>query len=120
MSHYIDGFVFAIATDRIDEYKQIAQTAAAIWKEHGAIDYWESVGDDLDIEGMVSFKTIAGAKEDETVIFSWVVYPSRAARDKANAAIMADERTKNMMDNDNPPFDCKRMAMGGFRELVHG
>lgn len=121
MARYIDGFVIPVPTANLDDYRRLAEQASAVWKEHGALDYWECVGDDLDSEaaGMVSFATIAQAKPDESVIFAWVVFASREARDAVNAKIMADPRMREMMDPDKPIFDWKRMAYGGFRELVH-
>lgn len=119
MGKYIDGFVIPLKKDRVDDYKRIAEKAAAIWKEHGALDYWECVGDDLATNDMVPFPQLAQAGPDETVVFAWVVFASREARDRANEKIMADPRMKDMMDHDKPIFDYKRMAYGGFRELVH-
>lgn len=117
---YIDGFVIPVPTDRLDDYKVLAELAAVIWKEHGALEYWECLGDDLAaVEGGPrSFPDIAGAKEGETVMFSWAVFESREARDTANEKIMNDPRLSKMMDNDNPIFDCTRMAFGGFKPLV--
>ena len=119
MSRYIDGFVIPVPKDRIDEYRRMAETAGPIWKEHGALDYWECVGDDMDHEGMTEFPEIIKADSDEVVIFAWAVFESREARDKANEKIVADERLKDLMNPDNPVFDCKRMAFGGFKQLVH-
>lgn len=119
MSRYVDGFVIPIPKNKIDEYRKVAAIAGKIWKEHGALDYWECLGDDLEVKDMVSFPQLAGIGADETVVFSWIVYASREQRDEVNAKIMADPRIKEMCDPDNPPFDCKRMAYGGFRELVH-
>jgi uncharacterized protein YbaA (DUF1428 family) len=120
MGRYVDGFVIPVSKDRIDDYRRVAEKAAVVWKEHGALDYWECVGDDLEGPEMVSFLRIAGANSDETVIFAWVVFESREHRDRANEKIMADPRIAEMMDRDKPIFDYKRMAYGGFRELVHG
>jgi uncharacterized protein YbaA (DUF1428 family) len=119
MSRYIDGFVIPVPKNRVDDYRRVAEKASAIWKEYGALDYWECVGDDLDTKDMVSFLQMAGAKPDETVVFAWVVFESREHRDEANKKIMADVRLAEMMDKDNPIFDYKRMAYGGFRQLVH-
>lgn len=119
MNHYIDGFIIPIPKARIDEYRVMAEKAAKIWKEYGALDYWECVGDDMDVQGTLSFPQLANLMPDETVIFSWVVYASREARDAANAKIFNDPRMNEMMDESNPIFDCKRMAYGGFRQLVH-
>lgn len=120
MSRYIDGFVIPVPKDRVEDYRLIAEKASAIWKEHGALDYWECVGDDLDaMEDMVGFEQLAGTNENETVVFAWVVFESREARDEANERIMADPRMNDMMDSANQVFDSRRMAYGGFRELVH-
>ncbi len=118
MSKYIDGFVIPLAKANVERYREIAQKTSEIWKEYGALDYYETVGDDLETEGMLSFKTIAGASEDETVIFSWIVYESREHRDRVNAAVMEDARIKEITAEENTPFDFKRMAYGGFKTLV--
>src|SRR5262249_7159940 len=110
MGRYIDGFVIPVRKDRIEEYRRVAQKAAAVWKEYGALDYWECVGDDLDAKDMVSFLQLAQAEPDETVIFAWVVFESREYRDRANVKIMADPRLQEMMDRDRPVFDYRRMA----------
>jgi uncharacterized protein YbaA (DUF1428 family) len=119
MSHYIDGFIIPIPKARIDEYRVMAEKAAKIWKEHGALDYWECVGDDMDVKDTMSFPQLANVKPDETVMFSWAVFESREARDAANAKIFSDARIKEMMEESNQIFDCKRMAYGGFKQLVH-
>jgi uncharacterized protein YbaA (DUF1428 family) len=116
MGKYVDGFVIPIAKDKVEEYRGIAQKAGELWKEYGALDYVEAVGDDLEVKDMLSFKTIAGASEEETVIFAWIVYESKEERDRINAAVMEDPRLK--ADMDNMPFDFKRMAYGGFKTLV--
>lgn len=119
MSRYIDGFVIPLRNDRVEDYRIIAEKASVIFKEHGALDYWECVGDDLDAKEMISFRQLAQAGPDETVIFAWVVYASRESRDQANAKVMADPRMAEMMDPNKPIFDFKRMAYGGFKQLVH-
>mgnify|MGYP002778696438 CR=1 FL=1 len=118
MSKYIDGFVLPVPTENLEKYRELAQKAGAIWKEHGALEYIEAVGDDLDAENMASFKTIAGTKEDETVIFAWIVYESREDRDRINAAVMEDPRLKEDMEKHKGIFDFKRMAYGGFKSIV--
>ena len=120
MAHYVDGFVLPVPRDRLDEYKRVAEAAAVIWKEHGALDYWECVGDDLTTECTRSFKDMTNATDDETVIFAWAVFESREARDAANEKIMADPRMADIVNPEKPIFDCQRMAHGGFRELVRG
>lgn len=117
MPHYVDGFVLPVPKDQIDVYRKIAERAAAVWIEHGALEYREAVGEDFDAKDMVSFPALAGAKEDETVVFAWIVYNSREERDAINAKVMADPRLQDMMDG-GCPFDYKRMAYGGFRTIV--
>lgn len=121
MGRYIDGFVILVCKDRIDAYRALAEKTAQIWKEHGALDYWECVGDDLHVEppGPRSFPQVMGATDDETVVFAWAVYESREARDRANEKIMADPRMAKLMKPENQLFDCERMAFGGFSELLH-
>lgn len=118
MGRYVDGFVLPVVKDNIEKYRELAEKAGAIWKEHGALAYVEAVGDDLENGDMVSFRTIAGAREDEIVIFAWIVYESREHRDQVNAAVMADERLKADMEAHKGIFDYKRMAYGGFKALV--
>lgn len=118
MGFYVDGFLIPIKKDKVEQYQQIAAQAGEVWKEHGALDYVETVGDDLKVEGVVSFEQAAAIAEDETVIFSWILYSSKAHRDEVNAKAMRDPRITSMMDDEGAPFDCKRMAYGGFRTIV--
>ena len=118
MAHYVDGFVFPVPRDRLSEYKRVAEAAAEIWKEHGALDYCEYVGDDLNLEGTRSFTDLVAATEDETIVFGWVVFDSREARDLANEKVAADPRMADLIDSSNSGFDAKRMAYGGFQSLV--
>ena len=118
MSNYIDGFILPIPRDRLNDYKQLVEAVAKIWKEHGALEYREHVGDDLHLEGTRSFTDLAGATEDEVIIFGWVVFASRAARDLANEKVAADPRMANLVESSNSGFDAKRMAYGGFQSLV--
>jgi uncharacterized protein YbaA (DUF1428 family) len=118
MSKYVDGFVLPVRKDQIEKYRAIAANAGRVWKEHGALEYIECVGDDLDIKEMLSFRTIAGTNNEETVVFAWIVYRSREHRDEVNAKVMADPRIKDACDPGNYPFDCKRMAYGGFTTIV--
>jgi uncharacterized protein YbaA (DUF1428 family) len=115
---YVDGFVLPVPTDRIDEYKRIAETAAKVWREHGALEYRECVGDDMTPEFGVKFPQMAAAKPGETVVFAWIVYKSREHRDEVNAKVMQDPRMKESCDPDNLPFDCARMGYGGFKTIV--
>lgn len=120
MERYVDGFLIPIAKDRVSKYKEIAQKASQIWKELGALEYYECIGDDLDIEEMVSFRKAANASENETVIFSWIVYESKEQRDKINEKVMTDPRMKEMMESvESDLFDYRRMAYGGFKTLVN-
>ena len=118
MGKYVDGFVLPVPTENVEKYRELASKAGEIWKEHGALQYIEAVGDDLEIEDMLSFKKIAGTKDDETVVFAWILFESREHRDKVNAAVMADPRLKADMESSKDTFDFKRMAYGGFKALV--
>jgi uncharacterized protein YbaA (DUF1428 family) len=113
---YVEGFVIAVPKDKLDAYKQMARESEAIWKEFGATGFVECVGDDVPYGEQTSFPRAVQAKDDETVVFSWIVYPDRATRDDASKKIMADERLKKMMEN--PPFDGKRMIYGGFTPFL--
>ena len=118
MSKYIDGFVLPIPKDKLDTYKELATQAAAVWKDHGALDYVEAVGDDMDVKDLVAFPALASAKENETVVFAYIVYESREHRDAVNAKAIADPRLQGICQSENSPFDFKRMAYGGFRAIV--
>jgi len=117
---YVDGFVLPVPKKKLDDYKKLARKAARIWKEHGALEYREAAGDDLQCEGgPLPFPKLAGAKKDETVIFSWITYRSKAHRDQVNKKVMADKRLAAMVsDPKKMPFDCSRMAYGGFKVIV--
>ena len=110
MGKYVDGFVIPIAKDKVEQYREVAQKAGEIWKQHGALEFYECAGDDLEIKDMLSFKTIAGASDEETVIFSWIVFESREHRDQVNEAAMSDPRLKEDMESCKNLFDFKRMA----------
>lgn len=114
---YVDGYVLPVPVKNIPAYRRLAKKAGAIWREHGALEYKECVGEDLDIKELVPFTKCVQAKSDETVIFAYIVFKSRAHRDRVNAKVMSDPRLKDM-DPTNVPFDCKRMAYGGFKLLV--
>lgn len=122
MAQYIDGFVLPIPRNRLNEYKLAAESVAEIWKGHGAIDYLEFVGDDMNLEGTRSFPDILAAREDEVIVFGWVVFESREARDLANEKVAADSRLAELIDPlsnpSDPVFDAQRMAYGGFHPLI--
>jgi len=118
MSTYTDGFVIPLPKSKIQEYRVMAAKAAAVWREHGALEYCEWLGDDMDAKEMTSFPQLAHCGPDEVVVFSWITYQSREHRDEVNAKVMADPRLADMMNQENQPFDCKRMAYGGFSLLV--
>jgi uncharacterized protein YbaA (DUF1428 family) len=113
---YVDGFVLAVPKQNLEAYKALARTAGAVWKEHGALAYVECVGDDVPQGELTSFPRAVQAKDDETVIFSWIVYPSREQRDAINAKVMSDPRLKH--DPATMPFDGKRLIYGGFETLI--
>ena len=118
MANYIDGFVFPIARDRLNEYKQLAEAVAEIWKEHGAIDYYEYVGDDMKLEGTRSFTDVIAASENETIVLGWIVFDSRETRDLVNQKVAADPRMVDLVDISDSGFNAQRMAYGGFKSLV--
>ena len=118
MANYIDGFVFPVPRNHLNEYRRVAKTVAEIWKEHGAIDYFECVGDDLHFEGIRSFVDVLSASEDEAILFGWVVFESREARDLANAKVPADPRMEELMSASDTGFDPQRMVYGGFQQFV--
>jgi uncharacterized protein YbaA (DUF1428 family) len=120
MSKYIDGFVLPIPKDHLQKYTEVATKAAAIWMDHGALEYVEAVGDDMDAKEMTSFPKMAGAGTEEIVVMAYIVYESREHRDAVNAKVFADPRMAEMCDKDNPLFDYTRMAYGGFRGIVAG
>lgn len=122
MTNYIDGFTLPIPRKHLNEYKLIAGAVAEIWKEHGALSYFEYVGEDLKLEGTRSFPDLIGAKEDEAIIFGWVEFESREARDLANQKVASDPRMIDLInpliDPNKMIFDAQRMVYGGFEPLV--
>ena len=118
MPNYIDGFVIPVPKKKLAAYLRMAKKASKIWKEYGALDYKECVGDDLDVKFGLPFPKGIKTKSGETVVFSYIVYKSRKQRDAVNAKIMKDPRMNEMCDPKNPPFDFKRMMYGGFKAAV--
>ena len=121
-NNYIDGFVLPIPQKHLNEYKRVAKMVAEIWKEHGALAYFEFVGEDLKLEGTCSFPEMLNAKEDEAIIFGWVVFSSREMRDIANKKVAADPRMNDLIAPLTDPsriiFDAKRMVYGGFQSFI--
>jgi len=115
---YVDGFVLPVPKKNVEAYRRLAQKAGKIWREHGALEYRECVGDDLNIKGTVPFPRRIQLKPGETVVLAWIVFKSRAHRDRVNAKVMKDPRLAGMMDAKSMPFDVKRMVYGGFKVLV--
>lgn len=113
---YVDGFVLPVPTKNLDAYFEIARRCGEIWREHGALAYHECVADDVKSGVHTSFPQSVQLKDDETVVFAWIVYPSREARDAVNAKVMADPRIQ--MKPEDMPFDGKRMFWGGFKQVV--
>jgi uncharacterized protein YbaA (DUF1428 family) len=122
VANYIDGFVLPVPRDQLGTYKEVAKKVAVIWREYGALDYFEYVSDDSALEGTRAFIEAADAKLDEVVIFGWVVFASREARDHANEKVASDPRMTDLVSplstSVRPIFDAKRMIYGGFRTLV--
>jgi uncharacterized protein YbaA (DUF1428 family) len=117
---YVDGFVLPVPKKQLKLYRTIAQKAGKIWREHGALQYVEAVADDMDVKFGLPFPKLVKPKSGETIMFSFIVYKSRAHRDKVNAKVMADPRLNQMMEKSKVmPFDMKRMAYGGFKYLVN-
>jgi uncharacterized protein YbaA (DUF1428 family) len=118
MAGYVDGFVLPVPKKNVEAYRRIARKAGKVWRDHGALDYKECVGDDVKPGKLTSFPKSVKLKPGETVFFSWIVYKSRAHRDRVNAKVMKDPRLARMMDPKAMPFDARRMIYGGFEVLV--
>ena len=118
MGQYVDGFVIPVPKKNLDAYKKMARKAAKVWREHGALEVRECIADDVPVGKVTSFTRSVKLKDDETVIFSWITYKSRADRDRVNAKVMKDPRLADMMDPKDSPFDAKRMIYGGFAVAV--
>ena len=116
---YVDGFVVPVPKKNLAAYRVLSKKAGKIWREHGALEYRECAGDDLAPQGAVPFTKIMKLKPGETVVFAWIVFKSRAHRDRVNAKVMKDPRLASAGEKDMP-FDMKRMLYGGFTTLVTG
>lgn len=115
---YVDGFVIPVPKSKVNAYFAIARKAAKIWIKHGALEVRECVAEDTDVKCGLPFTKLVKAKTDETVVFSWISYKSRAHRDRVNAKVMADPQLAKICDPKDMPFDCKRMSYGGFVAVV--
>ncbi len=115
---YVDGFVVPVPKKKLEAYRRMARKAGKVWREHGALAFRESVADDVKWGKRTSFPRSVKLKAGETVVFSYIVYKSRADRDRVNAKVMKDKRLAAMMDPKGMPFDAKRMIYGGFKTLV--
>ena len=115
---YVDGYVLPVPRKNLPTYRRLAQKAARVWREHGALEFRECVGDDLKTKMAAAFPRTIKLKPGETVVFSWIVFKSRADREAVNAKVMKDPRLAKMMDPKAMPFDSKRMVYGGFKVMV--
>jgi uncharacterized protein YbaA (DUF1428 family) len=115
---YVDSFVVPVPKGKLDAYRALSQRSAAVWREHGALEYREFVADDVKPGKVTSFPQAVKLEPDETVVFAYVVFKSRAHRDEVNAKAMSDPRLADMMDPKKVPFDGMRMFWGGFESLV--
>ena len=120
MGKYVDGFVLPVPKKKLDAYRRMATKAGKVWREHGALEFFECVADDVKPGKVTSFPQSVKLKPGETVFFSYITYKSRAHRDRVMKKVMADPRLNDMMDPKNMPFDAKRMIYGGFKVFVQG
>ncbi len=115
---YVDGFIVPVPKKNLQAYHRMAQKAGKVWRDHGALEFREWVAEDVKVGKRTSFPRSVKLKPGETVIFSWIVYKSRAHRDRVNAKVMKDPRLAKMMNPKAMPFDGKRMIYGGFKIMV--
>jgi uncharacterized protein YbaA (DUF1428 family) len=118
MARYVDGFVLPVPKRNIDAYLRMARKAGKIWREHGALEYRECIAEDVKPGELASFPQSVKVKRGETVVFSWIVFKSRAHRDRVNAKVLKDPRLADQSDPKAMPFDAKRMIYGGFDVVV--
>jgi uncharacterized protein YbaA (DUF1428 family) len=115
---YVDGFIIPVAKKSTSDYLRLAKKAGRIWREHGALEFCECIADDVPMGKWTSFPRSVKQKPGETIVFAWIVYRSRAHRDRVNAKVMKDARFAKMMSGgEKMPFDAKRMIYGGFKVL---
>jgi uncharacterized protein YbaA (DUF1428 family) len=115
---YVDGFVVPVPKKQLQAYRRLARKAGKIWREHGALEFRECIADDVKVGKLTSFPRSVKLKPNETVVFSWISYKSRAHRDRVNAKVMKDKRLAAMMNGKEMPFDGKRLIYGGFKVMV--
>ena len=120
MARYVDGFVLPVPKRKLAAYRRMAQKAGKVWRDHGALEFRECMADDVKVGKWTSFPRSVKLKKGETVLFSYIVFKSRAHRDRVNARVMKDPRITGMGDVKDMPFDAKRMIYGGFKVLVDG
>jgi uncharacterized protein YbaA (DUF1428 family) len=113
---YVDGFVIPVQKAKLDAYKAMARLGAEVWKDHGALAYCETLGDDVPYGEVTSFPRAVQAQDDEIIVFSWIVYENKESRNAIMSKVMSDPRLEDQMDN--PPFDGKRMIFGGFEMFL--
>ena len=118
MATYVDGFIMPLPKSNVDQNRAIATTAGELWREHGALEYKECLAEDVKVGELTSFPRSVKLEDDETVIFAWITYESRAHRDEVNAKVMDDDRMKALMDPAGDVADYKRMIYGGFEVIV--
>src|SRR6266853_5744044 len=115
---YVDGYVLPVPKKNLPAYRRMAKLGSKLWMDHGALEYRECVGDDLNTKFGMTFPALVKPKPGETVVFSWIVFKSKAHRNRVNALVMKDPRLAKMADPKAMPFDCKRMVCGGFKVMV--
>lgn len=115
---YVDGFVVPVPKRKVEAYRKMARKVGKIWREHGALEFYEFVADDVPYGKRTSFPRAVKVKPGETVVFAYIFYRSRKHRDSVNARVMKDKRSVSMMEMKNMPFDTRRMIYGGFRSIV--
>ncbi len=115
---YVDGFLVPVPKKKLQAYRRMAQKAGKVWRDHGALEFRECVADDVKVGKRTSFPRSVKLKRGETVFFSYIVFKSKADRNRVNAKVMKDKRLASMMDPKGMPFDAKRMIYGGFKVLV--
>ncbi len=120
MAGYVDGFVLPISTNKLADYRRLAKKASKMWMKHGALEYRECVGEELDTKCGLPFPKVVKTKAGETIVFAWIRYQSKAHRNRVNASVMSDPGLAKLCDPKKLPFDVKRMLHGGFKVIVEG